>query len=134
MTELSLSGLPWVRAAHAQEPSGAKPFPERHPDPPQVIRMLNFAGGFNLPIWMTERQGYFAAEKINVKVDFISGSAYHVTNPMAGTYGMGFIAIDNINCLSRRSERTARNQHLIAVRASDDGFLSISPLKGHHLD
>jgi hypothetical protein len=35
--------------------------------------MLNFAGGFNLPIWMTERQGHFAAEKINVKIDFTPG-------------------------------------------------------------
>jgi hypothetical protein len=31
--------------------------------------MINFAGGFNLPIWITERQGFFAAEKIEVKID-----------------------------------------------------------------
>lgn len=42
--------------AHAQQPPEPKPFPERHPNPVQAIRMINFAGGFNLPIWMTQRQ------------------------------------------------------------------------------
>jgi hypothetical protein len=39
--------------SHAQQGLEPKSFPEKHPDPPQVIRMLNFAGGFNLPLWIT---------------------------------------------------------------------------------
>jgi hypothetical protein len=31
--------------------------------------MRNFAGGFNLPLWITQRQG-FTSEKIEVKIDF----------------------------------------------------------------
>ena len=120
-------------AARAQQPSEAKPFPERHPDPPQVIRMINFAGGFNLPIWMTERQGFFAAEKIEVKIDFTPGSTYQLTHLIAGTYDMGFTAIDNIIAY-REGQNEAylppgTNVDLIAVLASDDGFLSISAQK-----
>ena len=120
--------------AHAQPASDPKPFPEKHPDPPQVIRMINFAGGFNLPIWMTIRQGFFASEKIDVKIDFTPGSTYQLTHMIAGTYDMGFTAIDNIIAY-REGQNEAylppgTNVDLIAVLASDDGFLSISAQKG----
>jgi ABC-type nitrate/sulfonate/bicarbonate transport system substrate-binding protein len=119
--------------AHAQQASDPKPFPEKHPDPPQVIRMINFAGGFNLPIWMTLRQGFFAGEKIDVKIDFTPGSTYQLTHMIAGTYDMGFTAIDNIIAY-REGQNEAylppdTKVDLIAVLASDDGFLSISAQK-----
>src|SRR5262245_31424043 len=82
--------------APPQQGSEPKPFAERHPDPPQVIRMINFAGGFNLAIWMTQRQGFFASEKIHIKIDFAPGSTYQLTHMIAGTYDMGFTALDNI--------------------------------------
>src|SRR5215470_15343072 len=82
--------------AQAQQASEPKAFPEKHPNPAQVIRMINFAGGFNLPIWMTQRQGFFAAEKIDVKMDFTPSSTYQLTHMIAGNYDMGFTAIDNI--------------------------------------
>ena len=117
----------------AQQASEQKPFPEPHPNPPQVIRMLNFAGGFNLPIWMTQRQGFFAAEKIDIKIDFTPGSTYQLTNLIAGSYDMGFTAIDNIIAY-REGQNEAylppgTDVDLIAVLASDDGFLSISAQK-----
>jgi ABC-type nitrate/sulfonate/bicarbonate transport system substrate-binding protein len=115
--------------AHAQLGSESKPFPERHPDPPQVIRMINFAGGFNLPIWMTQRQGFFVSEKIDIRIDFTPGSTYQLTHMIAGTYDMGFTALDNIIAY-REGQNEAylppgTNVDLIAVLASDDGFLSI---------
>jgi len=119
--------------AQAQQPSEPKPFPEKHPNPAQAIRMINFAGGFNLPIWMTQRQGFFAAEKIDVKIDFTPGSTYQLTHLIAGNYDMGFTAIDNIIAY-REGQNEAylpagTNVDLIAVLASDDGFLSISAQK-----
>ena len=116
--------------AESAEP---KPFPEPHPDPPQVIRMLNFAGGFNLPLWMTQRQGFFAGEKVDVKIDFTPGSTYQLTHLIAGTYDMGFSAIDNIIAY-REGQNEAylppgTDVDLIAVLASDDGLLSISAQK-----
>src|SRR5262245_27890981 len=119
--------------AHAQQAAEPKPFPERHPNPAQTIRMINFAGGFNLPIWMTQRQGFFAAEKIDVKMDFTPGSTYQLTHMIAGNYDMGFTAIDNIIAY-REGQNEAylppgTNVDLIAVLASDDGFLSISAQK-----
>jgi ABC-type nitrate/sulfonate/bicarbonate transport system substrate-binding protein len=123
-------GAPVCNAQQASEP---KPFPEQHPEPRQVIRMINFAGGFNLPIWMTQRQGFFASETIDVKVDFTPGSTYQLTHLIAGTYDMGFTAIDNIIAY-REGQNEAylppgTNVDLIAVLASDDGFLSISAQK-----
>jgi ABC-type nitrate/sulfonate/bicarbonate transport system substrate-binding protein len=117
----------------AQPPSEAKQFPERHPNPTQVIRLINFAGGFNLPIWMTQRQGLFAAEKIDIKIDFTPGSTYQLTHLIAASYDMGFTAIDNIIAY-REGQNEAylppgTDVDLIAVLASDDGFLSISAQK-----
>jgi ABC-type nitrate/sulfonate/bicarbonate transport system substrate-binding protein len=119
--------------AHAQQAPEPKPFPEKHPNPARVIRMINFAGGFNLPIWMTQRQGFFASERIDVKIDFTPGSTYQLTHLIAGTYDMGFTAIDNIIAY-REGQNEAylppgTNVDLIAVLASDDGFLSISAQK-----
>ena len=99
--------------------------------------MINFAGGFNLPIWMTQRQGLFAAEKIDIKIDFTPGSTYQLTHLIAGTYDMGFTAIDNIIAY-REGQNEAylppgTNVDLIGVLASDDGFLSISAQKDIHL-
>lgn len=115
------------------QPAGERVFPEKHPAPANVIRMINFAGGFNLPIWVTQRQGYFAAEKIDVKIDFTPGSTYQLTHMIAGTYDMGFTAIDNIIAY-REGQNEAylppgTGVDLIAVLASDDGFLSISAQK-----
>jgi ABC-type nitrate/sulfonate/bicarbonate transport system substrate-binding protein len=117
----------------AQPASEPKQFPERHPNPTHVIRLLNFAGGFNLPVWMTQRQGLFAAEKIDIKIDFTPGSTYQLTHLIAGTYDMGFTAIDNVIAY-REGQNEAylppgTDVDLIAVLASDDGFLSISAQK-----
>jgi ABC-type nitrate/sulfonate/bicarbonate transport system substrate-binding protein len=117
----------------AQPASEPKQFPERHPNPTQVIRLINFAGGFNLPIWMTQRQGLFAAEKIDIKIDFTPGSTYQLTHLIAGSYDMGFTAIDNVIAY-REGQNEAylppgTDVDLIAVLASDDGFLSISAQK-----
>jgi ABC-type nitrate/sulfonate/bicarbonate transport system substrate-binding protein len=95
--------------------------------------MINFAGGCNLPIWMTEREGMFAAEKISVKIDFTPGSTYQLTHLIAGNYDMGFTAIDNIIAY-REGQIEANlppgtNVDLIAILASDDGLLSISAQK-----
>jgi ABC-type nitrate/sulfonate/bicarbonate transport system substrate-binding protein len=122
-----------TQSALPQPASEPKPFPEKHPNPAQVVRLINFAGGFNLPIWMTQRQGLFAAEKLDVKIDFTPGSTYQLTHLIAGTYDMGFTAIDNIIAY-REGQNEAylppgTNVDLIAVLASDDGFLSISAQK-----
>ena len=100
--------------------------------------MINFAGGFNLPIWMTQRQGLFAAEKIDIKIDFTPGSTYQLTHLIAGTYDMGFTAIDNIIAY-REGQNEAylppgTDVDLIAVLASDDGFLSIDDTPGLGVD
>ena len=135
-TVIALVGILTATATfkvNAQQGSEAKAFPEKHPDPPQVIRLLNFAGGFNLPLWITQRQGYFAGEKIDVKIDFTPGSTYQLTHLIAGTYDMGFTAIDNIIAY-REGQNEAylppgTDVDLIAVMASDDAFLSISAQK-----
>ncbi len=119
--------------ALAQQAAAPKVFPEPHPNPPRVIRMINFAGGFNLPIWVTQRMGYFAAEKIDIKIDFTPGSTYQLTHLIAGTYDVGFTAIDNIIAY-REGQNEAylppgTTVDLIGILASDDGFLSISAQK-----
>ena len=68
--------------------------------------------------------------KISVKIDFIPGSTYQLRHLIAGTYDMGFTAIDNIIAY-REGQNEAylppgTNVDLIAVVASDDAFLSIS--------
>src|SRR4029453_1797059 len=78
-------------------------------------------------------QGFLPPENNHVKNRLPPGSPYQVTHLIAGTYDMGFTAIDNIIAY-REGQNEAylppgTNVDLIAVLASDDGFLSISAQK-----
>lgn len=117
----------------AQPPSSAAPpriFPEAHPNPMKEIKVIGFAGGFNLPIWIAQRQGFFAAEKIDVKLDFTPGSTWQITHLLAGNYHIAMTAFDNV--LAYRAGQNEAyvppevNVDLVSILNSDDAFLSIS--------
>jgi ABC-type nitrate/sulfonate/bicarbonate transport system substrate-binding protein len=108
----------------------SKTFPEPHPNPVTTVRVIGFAGGFNLPIWVAQRQGFFANEKLDVKLDFTPGSTWQITHLLAGNYDIAMTAYDNVIAY-----REGQNEafippdvkvDLVSVLHSDNAFLSIS--------
>lgn len=74
--------------AFAQAPAGAKPL--------TTINMITFGGGFNLPTWVAERQGFFAKHGVAVKVNITPNSSYLMSNLIDGKYDIGIFGIDNL--------------------------------------
>jgi ABC-type nitrate/sulfonate/bicarbonate transport system substrate-binding protein len=107
-----------------------RPFPEPHPNPTSTLRVIGFAGGFNLPIWVAQRQGFFTAEKLDVKLDFTPGSTWQITHLLAGNYDIAMTAYDNVVAYREGQAEAYIPPNvpidLVSVLHSDNAFLSIS--------
>jgi ABC-type nitrate/sulfonate/bicarbonate transport system substrate-binding protein len=103
------------------------PPPVPHPNPVQELRVIGFAGGFNLPIWAGQRQGYFADEGIRVDLTYTPNSVYQITNLLAGHYDVAMTAIDNVIAYQEGQNEApiGPNPDLFAFFGSDNAFLSL---------
>ncbi len=103
----------------------APPMPLPHPLKP--VSVITFAGGFDLPLWIAERQGYFAAHGIDVHITYTPGSIYEMSNLIAGTYDIGMAAFDNVVAYDEGQGEwpVPPNPDVVAVLGEDDGFLSL---------
>ncbi len=103
------------------------PPPTPNPHPLTELRVIAFAGGFNLPIWAAERQGYFAREGLDVRLSFTPNSIYQMTNLLAGNYDLAMTAIDNVVAYDEGQGEApiGPDPQLVAVLGSDDAFLSL---------
>ncbi|MGZ5238612.1 MAG: ABC transporter substrate-binding protein [Caldimonas sp.] len=79
------------------------------PPAPAELKVIAFAGGWNLPLWVAERQGFFEQQGVAVRLSFTPNSAFLVNGLMSGRFDLALAAIDN----------------LVAVMGVDNGFLSV---------
>jgi ABC-type nitrate/sulfonate/bicarbonate transport system substrate-binding protein len=129
---LALQGLAASMAAaamtntHAQT-STASPPPVAHPNPLRPLRVIGFAGGFNLAIWAGQRQGFFAAEGLHIDLHFTPNSVYQITNLLAGRYDIAMTALDNVVAYQEGQNEApiGPNPDLFAFLGSDNAFLSL---------
>ncbi len=110
--------------ARAQVPAG---FPAPMPHPLTDLRVIVFAGGFNLPLWVADRNGYFAQQGLQLRLTNTPGSIYQITNLLAGNYGIAMTAIDNVIAYDEGQGEAPvpPNPDLFAFLGSDDAFLSL---------
>lgn len=103
------------------------PPPALHPNPTQTLRVIGFAGGFNLPIWAGQRQGYFMDEKLNIQLTYTPNSVYQITNLLAGNFDIAMTAIDNVVAYQEEQNEApiSPNPDLFAFMGSDNAFLSL---------
>lgn len=114
--------------------AGDATFPAAHPDPLREVRIIAFKGGFNLPIWAAQRQGFFARQGLEARLSLTPNSVYQITNLLAGRYDIAMTAFDNIVAY-REGQGEAEippgvEIDLFAFLGSDDAFLSISAQAG----
>lgn len=101
--------------------------PVAHPNPTRTLRVIGFAGGFNLPIWAGQRQGFFTDEKLRVDLTYTPNSVYQITNLLAGNYDIAMTAIDNVVAYQEGQNEApiGPNPDLFAFMGSDNAFLSL---------
>jgi ABC-type nitrate/sulfonate/bicarbonate transport system substrate-binding protein len=116
---------PNASAQSASPVSQVPPVP--HPSPLRPVRVIGFAGGFNLPIWAGLRQGFFAAEGLHIDLHFTPNSMYQITNLLAGRYDIAMTALDNVVAYQEGQNEApiGPNPDLFAFLGSDDAFLTL---------
>ena len=105
--------------ASAQTPAAAKPL--------QTVNLITFPGGFNLPAWVAERQGFFAKHGVAVKLSFTPSSAFLMSNLIDGKYDIGIFGIDNLLAYQegRGEGKFTGTPDLVSFMGLNPGFLHL---------
>jgi ABC-type nitrate/sulfonate/bicarbonate transport system substrate-binding protein len=115
---LALAGAP----AAAQSP----------PVPLTPVRVISFDGGWNLPVWAAQRQGFFEANGIAVQIAYTPNSGFLVASLFDGRNDIALALIDNLVAYQegQGEAKIPENPDLVAFMGSDGGFLSIVAAPG----
>src|SRR6266542_3977831 len=89
-----LNGLIVFATALLSSSVHAQPAPS--PSTPTMLRVVAFDGGWNLPIWAAQRQGFFEANGVAVQLSYTPTSAFLVTSLLAGKFDLALATIDNL--------------------------------------
>jgi len=94
---------------------------------PAPLRVIAFDGGWNLPIWAAQRQGFFETNGVSVQLTYTPTSAFLITSLLDGKFEIGLATIDNLIAYQegQGEAKIADNPDLFAFMGGDGGFLSI---------
>ncbi len=102
----------------------AKPLP--------TINVITFGGGYALPLWAAERQGFFRKHGVSVKVTYTPNSVYMMKNLIEGRYDVAVSAIDNMVAYQEgqgEADVTVKPD-LVAYMGFDQSFQSLMAAPG----
>ena len=116
--------IAWAIQAQAQTPAPAQTPP---PPPPTVLRVIAFDGGWNLPIWAAQRQGFFEAQGVAVQLSYTPTSAFLVNALLADRVDIALAGFDNVVAYQedQGEAKIPDNPDLFAFMGGDGGFLAI---------
>jgi ABC-type nitrate/sulfonate/bicarbonate transport system substrate-binding protein len=96
------------------------------PPPDTPLKIIVFDGGWNLPIWAAQRQGFFKQNKLAVELVYTPNSVKLVTGLLAGDYDLAFAGIDNVIAYQEgQGEVPVQSPDLFAFLGGDNGLLSV---------
>lgn len=110
---LILLALP--HAAPAQTPAG----------PLKTINAITFGGGYNVPAWIAQRQGFFAKHGVAVNLVYTPDSVYLMTSLIEGKFDMALTSVDNLIAYQEgQGEAPVKAPvDLVAFMGMDNAFL-----------
>ena len=91
------------------------------------LRVIAFDGGWNLPVWAAQRQGFFEANGVTVQLTYTPNSVFLITALLDGKFEIGLAGIDNIVAYQegQGEAKIPDNPDLFAFLGNDSGFASI---------
>lgn len=97
------------------------------PPAPATLRVIAFDGGWNLPVWAAQRQGFFEANGVTVLLAYTPTSVYLITSLLDGRYDIGLAGIDNVVAYQegQGEAKIADKPDLFAFLGTDNGFASV---------
>ena len=95
--------------------------------PPTPLRVIAFDGGWNLPIWAAQRQGFFEANGVAVQLSYTPSSAFLVQSLFDGKSDLATAAIDNLIAYQegQGEAKIPDNPDLFAFIGCDSGFATV---------
>jgi ABC-type nitrate/sulfonate/bicarbonate transport system substrate-binding protein len=94
---------------------------------PATIKMITFGGGYSLPAWVAQRQGFFASHGVDVNITYTPNSVYLMTRLIDGEFDIAVTAIDNLVAYQEGQGEAsfAGAPDLVAFMGVDDSFQSL---------
>jgi ABC-type nitrate/sulfonate/bicarbonate transport system substrate-binding protein len=117
------------------------------PQPTPALRTINvitFGGGVNLPIYVAQRQAFFAKQGVEINLRYTPSSVYLMAGLIEGRFDIASASIDNLVAYQEGQGEAAVKvtPDLVAFMGLENGFLnlvalpevkSISDLRGKEL-
>jgi ABC-type nitrate/sulfonate/bicarbonate transport system substrate-binding protein len=96
------------------------------------LRVITFDGGWNLPLWAAQRQGFFEANGVSVQSTITPSSAFLVSGLLEGRFDIALALIDNLVAVQegQGEAKIPDNPDLFAFMGGDGGFLSMLAAPG----
>ena len=93
----------------------------------QDLALIVFPGGFNLPIWAAQRQGFLEENGVRVTLTDTPSSTFQMQGLAGGRFDIAMTALDNVVAYQegQGEVETAPDADLFAFMGSDNGFLSV---------
>jgi len=91
------------------------------------LAVVTFGGASNLPIWIAQREGFFAAEGLDVRLTYTPNSASQMSQLLAGKYDLAMTAMDNVVAYQEGQNEVPipPNPDLFVFAGTDNSFLSL---------
>ena len=95
--------------------------------PLQTLNVIVFPGGFNLPLWAAERQGFFENSGVRVVLTPTPSSTFQMQGLAEGRFDIAMTAIDNVIAYQegQGEAKIPDNPDMFAFMGGDNGFLSL---------
>ena len=96
------------------------------------LSVIVFPGGFNLPLWAAERQGFFESNGVRVALTPTPSSTFQLQGLAEGRFDIAMTAFDNVVAYQegQGEVQIPDNADMFAFMGSDNGFLSVMGGKG----
>ena len=98
----------------------------------QDLSVIVFPGGFNLPIWAAQSQGFFEENGVRVALTDTPSSTFQMQGLAEGRFDIAMTAFDNVVAYQEGQGEVEipPNPDMFAFLGSDNGFLSVVGGKG----
>jgi ABC-type nitrate/sulfonate/bicarbonate transport system substrate-binding protein len=93
----------------------------------RTINVIAFPGGFNLQLYVAQRQGFFAKHGVDVRLSYTPTSVYLMTGLIDGRFDIGMGGIDNVVAYQEGQGEapTKVTPDLAAFLGFDNAFLNL---------
>jgi ABC-type nitrate/sulfonate/bicarbonate transport system substrate-binding protein len=105
-----------------------------NPATPVTLNVVGFEGAFNLPVWVAQQRGFFAANGLNVNLSFPAGSVAVIQDLNNGSAQLALMSVDNVLAYRRSQGGSNAPQatDLVVFMGGDHGNLSLVARPGIH--